>query len=33
MWTYVKKLQYPINIKRPNAKLAQIISSQFGGPK
>ena len=32
MWTYVKKLQYPINIKRPNAKLAQIISSQFGGP-
>ncbi len=32
MWTYEKKLQYPIRITRPNAKLAQIISSQFGGP-
>lgn len=32
MWTYEKKLQYPVNIKRPNAKLAQIIASQYGGP-
>ncbi len=32
MWTYEKKLQYPVKIRRPNAKLAQIISSQFGGP-
>ena len=32
MWTYEKKLQYPVKITRPNAKLAQIISSQFGGP-
>lgn len=32
MWTYEKKLQYPVKISRPNAKLAQIISSQFGGP-
>lgn len=31
MWTYEKKLQYPIKIKRPNAKLAQIIISQYGG--
>lgn len=32
MWTYEKKLQYPVKISRPNAKLAQVISSQFGGP-
>ena len=32
MWAYEKKLQYPIKIKRPNAKLAQIIASQYGGP-
>ncbi len=31
MWAYEKKLQYPIRIKRPNAKLAQIIASQYGG--
>lgn len=32
MWQYEKKLQYPIKIKKPNARLAQIISSQYGGP-
>ena len=32
MWQYQKKLQYPINIKRPNAKLASFIISQYGGP-
>ena len=32
MWTYNKHLQYPINIKTPNPKLAQIIISQYGGP-
>ncbi len=32
MWTYDKKLQYPVNIKNPNAKLAKMIISQFGGP-
>ena len=32
MWTYEKKLQYPVKICRPNAKLAQVIASQFGGP-
>ena len=29
---YVNKLQYPVNIKNPNAKLAKIIISQLGGP-
>lgn len=32
MWTYQKKLQYPVNIKNTNAKYAQIIISQLGGP-
>jgi len=32
MWTYNKILQYPINIKCPNPKLAKFIISQYGGP-
>ena len=32
MWSYEKRLQYPVNIKTPNAKLAQSIMSQYGGP-
>ncbi|MBD5137639.1 MAG: manganese catalase family protein [Lachnospiraceae bacterium] len=32
MWSYEKRLQYPVNIKRPNPKAAQIIISQYGGP-
>ena len=32
MWVYEKKLQYPIRIKNPNPKMAQIIMSQYGGP-
>ena len=32
MWNYEKRLQYPVNIKTPNAKIAQFIMSQYGGP-
>lgn len=32
MWQYEKKLQYPVNIKHPNPKLAKFIISQLGGP-
>ena len=32
MWNYEKRLEYPVNIKTPNAKIAQIILSQYGGP-
>lgn len=32
MWSYNKKLQYPVKIKNPNPKFAQIIISQYGGP-
>ena len=32
MWNYEKRLQFPVKITQPNAKLAQVIISQFGGP-
>ena len=32
MFVYEKKLQYPVKIKTPNAKLAKAIMSQLGGP-
>jgi spore coat protein JC len=32
MFVYEKKLQYPINIKTPNAKAAKVIMTQLGGP-
>ncbi len=32
MWSYSKKLQYPIKIERPNPAMAKVIISQFGGP-
>lgn len=32
MWNYSKMLQYPINIKNKNPKLAKYIISQYGGP-
>ena len=33
MWTYNKMLQYPINLKCRNPKLAKVIISQYGGPQ
>ena len=32
MFNYVKRLQYPINIKKCDPKAASIIISQYGGP-
>ena len=32
MFSYNKKLQYPVKIARPNPRLAGIIISQYGGP-
>ena len=32
MWEYQKKLQYPVKIKRPDARAAKVIISQLGGP-
>lgn len=33
MWKYEKRLEFPVNIKEPNAKMAMFIMSQYGGPK
>ena len=32
MWNYSKMLQYPIDIKQKDPKLARWIISQYGGP-
>ena len=32
MWTYEKRLQYPVNVKKPNANLAKAVIAQLGGP-
>ena len=32
MFSYEKKLQYPVKIDKSNPKLASIIISQYGGP-
>ena len=32
MWTYDKRLQYPVKISQPNPQMAQVIITQFGGP-
>ena len=32
MWSYRKSLQYPINIKKKDLKMAKYIVTQYGGP-
>ncbi len=32
MWNYDRKLQFPINIKNPDARAAKVIITQYGGP-
>ena len=32
MFSYNKILEYPINIKNPNSRLAVIVATQYGGP-
>ena len=32
MWNYEKRLQFPVNIKETNPKIAQVIITQYGGP-
>jgi len=31
MWGYEKRLQFPVNIKNPDARAAKVIISQYGG--
>ena len=32
MWIYEKKLQFPVKITRPDARMAKIMIEQYGGP-
>ncbi|MBO1690669.1 manganese catalase family protein, partial [Akkermansia sp. GGCC_0220] len=32
MWNYEKKLQYPVNIRKKDVKMAKYLITQFGGP-
>ena len=32
MWSYQKRLQYPINIKNKDLKMAKYLLAQYGGP-
>ncbi len=32
MWSYEKKLQYPVKIKCPNPAIAKVVITQYGGP-
>lgn len=32
MWKYVKTLQYPIDIKKKDLKMAKYLVTQYGGP-
>ena len=32
MWSYEKRLQFPVRIKTPNAAAAKVIITQYGGP-
>ena len=32
MWTYEKRLQHPVKIKKCDPNMAALIISQFGGP-
>ncbi len=31
MWSYEKKLEYPVKITQTNPQLAQVIITQYGG--
>ena len=32
MWIYQKKLEFPVNIKEPDLKMAKALMAQYGGP-
>lgn len=32
MWKYIKKLEYPVNIKNTNLDMAKALLAQYGGP-
>ena len=32
MFSYNKFLEFPVNIKKKNTRLANIVATQYGGP-
>lgn len=32
MWIYEKKLEFPVNIKSKDLRMAQVLMTQYGGP-
>lgn len=32
MWIYQKRLEYPVNITKPNPRMAKALMAQYGGP-
>lgn len=32
MWIYQKQLEYPVNITKPDVKMAKLLMAQYGGP-
>lgn len=32
MWTYVRTLEYPVNLKSKDLKMAKCLITQYGGP-
>lgn len=32
MWAYEKRLQYPVNIRKKDLRMAKTILTQYGGP-
>lgn len=32
MWIYVRKLEFPVNISKPDPRTAQLVITQLGGP-
>ena len=32
MWLYQKNLEFPVNIKTPDPRMAKLLITQYGGP-
>lgn len=32
MWIYQKQLVYPVNITKPDPRMAKLLMAQYGGP-
>ena len=32
MWIYDKQLEYPVNITKPDPRMAKLLMAQYGGP-